>query len=206
MRSDRVAWFAAMWAALTVPLLALFALSVPAVHARKLTPLPAVQVGLDELGLPVAWYAAWWTGVLLAFAVVCFTAAGLIVARRPRERAAWFAALFLITLGAANAPNMEALVWQRPALEGAATLAFQLLVTCLVLFLFTFPDGRFQPGWSRAVVVAVVTGLRCSGPCCSRSSAASPPRSTATGRSPHRSSASRRGGSRSGWPSRWGHS
>ena len=154
-----MAWLAVAWGALTVPLLALFALSVPAVHARKLEPLPAVQVGLDQLGLPVTWYAAWWSAVLLAFAAVCFAAAGLIVARRPQERAAWFAALFLVALGAANAPNMEALVWQRPALEGAATGAFQLFLGCLVLFLFTFPDGRFRPRWSWAVVVAAVAGL-----------------------------------------------
>ena len=158
-RGDRVAWLAAAWAALTVPLVGLFALSVPAVHARRLTPTPAVQAGLDQLGLPVSWYAAWWSAVLLAFGTVCFAVAALIVARRPRERVAWFAALFLVTLGAANAPSMEALVWQRPALEAAATVAFQLLLGCLVLFLFTFPDGRFHPRWSWIVVPLTVAGL-----------------------------------------------
>ncbi|MDQ3610075.1 MAG: GAF domain-containing sensor histidine kinase [Actinomycetota bacterium] len=159
MRDGRVAWLATAWAVLAVPLLGLFALSVPAVYARKLTPSPTVQAGLDQLGLPVSWYAAWWSTVLLAFAAVCFGVAALIVAHRPRERAAWFAALFLVSLGAANAPNMEALVWQRPALEGAATMAFQLLLACLVLFLFTFPDGRFRPRWSWLVVAGAVTGL-----------------------------------------------
>ncbi len=158
MRDERVAWLAVGWAVLTVPLLGLFALSVPAVYARKLEPTPAVRVGLEQLGLSVTWYAAWWSTVLLTFAVVCFAVAALIVARRPRERAAWFAALFLVTLGAANAPSMEALVWQRPDLEGAATLAFQLLLACL-LFLFTFPDGRFQPRWSWLVVAGALAAL-----------------------------------------------
>ena len=159
MRDDRVAWLATAWAVPAVPLLGLFALSVPAVYDRKLAPSPAVQVGLNELGLSVTWYAAWWSTVLLAFAVVCFGVATLIVARRPRERAAWFAALFLVSLGAANAPNMEALVWQRPALEGAATVAFQWFLACLMLFLFTFPDGHFRPRRSWLVVAGAVTGL-----------------------------------------------
>lgn len=85
MRDDRTVWLAVLWAGLTAPLLGLFALSVPAVHARKSAPLPAVQVGLDELGLPVSWYAGWWSTVLVTFAVVCFAVAALIVARRPRE-------------------------------------------------------------------------------------------------------------------------
>lgn len=159
MRDDRWAWLAAAWAVLAVPLLGLFALSVPAVYASKLDPTPAVRVGLEQLGLSVTWYASWWSTILLAFGAVCFGVATLIVARRPREWAAWFAALFLITLGAANAPNMEALVRQRPDLESAATVAFQLLLTCLLLFLFTFPDGRFQPRWSWVPLVGAMAGL-----------------------------------------------
>lgn len=159
MRGYRIAWLGALWAAMTIPLLALFALSVPAVYARKLEPLPQVAVGLDQMGVPYTWYATWWSLVLLAFAAVCVGVATLIVWRRPREKVAWFVALFLVSLGTANAPNMEALVWQRPALEPAATAAFQLFLACLVLFLFTFPDGRFRPRWSWAVVAVAVVGL-----------------------------------------------
>jgi signal transduction histidine kinase len=148
-----------LWAALSLPLVLLFTLSVPAVHERRLSPSPAVRVGLSELDLTVGAYATWWTAVLVLFAVVCFAVAALIVARRPQERAAWFASLFLVTLGGVNAPNMEALVWQRPDLEPAATAAFQLMLACLVLFLFTFPDGRFVPRWSWAVVAVSVAGL-----------------------------------------------
>ena len=159
MRGYRIAGLVAVGAAVTISLLALFALSVPAVYARKLDPLPQVAVGLDRMGVPVTWYATWWSLVLLAFAAVCVGIAALIVWRRPRETVAWFVALFLISLGTVNAPNMEALVWQRPALEPAATAAFQLFLACLVLFLFTFPDGRFRPRWSGAVVAVAVVGL-----------------------------------------------
>ncbi|HUH06216.1 MAG TPA: histidine kinase [Egibacteraceae bacterium] len=154
-----MAWLATVWLAVTLPLLVLFALSVPAVYARKQTPLPAVRAGLDQLGIPVNWYATWWSVTLLVFATVCVGVATLIVWRRPGETVGWFVALFLVALGTANAPNMEALVWQRPALEPWARAAFQILLACLVLFLFTFPDGRFRPRWSWAVVAVAVVGL-----------------------------------------------
>ena len=169
VRRDRTVLLLAAWGALVTPLLALFALSVPALHARRLDPPPAVRVGLEELGLPVAGYAAWWSAVLLAFAGVCLGVAALIVVRRPRERAAWTSALLLVALGTANAPSMEALVWHRPALEPAATAAFQLLLACLLLFLCTFPDGRFCPRWSWAAVAAAALGLAAA-----RGSVASP--------------------------------
>ena len=159
MQGDRFRWLTVAWCAATLPLVGLFLLSLPAVHARKQTPLPAVRTGLDELGLSVSTYALWWSGVLLAFGLVCFAVAALIVARRPHDRAAWFGALFLVALGAANGPNTEALAWQRPELAGAATVAFQFFLACLVLFLFTFPDGRFHPRWTRAVVAAEVALL-----------------------------------------------
>jgi signal transduction histidine kinase len=159
VRRDRTVLALVGWLALSLPLLALFALSVPALHARKLDPPTEVRVGLDELGLPVTAYATWWSAVLLAFAAVCAGVAALVVARRPREPAAWSTALLLVALGAANAPSMEALVWQRPALAPVATAAFQLLLVSLLLFLFTFPDGRFVPRWSWPAVVVAAAGL-----------------------------------------------
>lgn len=163
MRGYRLVLVSALWTALTVPVLGLFVASVPALHARQRTPPPAVRAGLDRLGLPVPVYAGYWSVVLIAFAVLCFAVAGMIVWRRPREPMAWFTALFVIVLGAANAPSMEALVSQRPALTGAATAAFGLLLGCLIVFLFTFPDGRFVPrfAWLPAgVVIAVLLAVR----------------------------------------------
>ena len=163
MRGYRLVLVSALWTALTVPVLGLFVASVPALHARQRTPPPAVRVDLDRLGLPVPVYAGYWSVVLIAFAVLCFAVAGMIVWRRPREPMAWFTALFVIVLGAANAPSMEALVSQRPALTGAATAAFGLLLGCLIVLLFTFPDGRFVPrfAWLPAgVVIAVLLAVR----------------------------------------------
>lgn len=159
LQGNRLALVGGLFAAVTVPLLGLFALSVPAIYARKLDPLPHVTVGLGELGIPVGAYATGWTLILVAFALACVATAGLIVWRRPREPVAWSVALLLVCLGTVNAPAVEALVWQRPALEPAGTLGFQLLLASLVLFLFTFPDGRFHPRWSWVLVAVAVPGL-----------------------------------------------
>jgi signal transduction histidine kinase len=145
-----------LWTALTIFVLGLFVASVPALYVRQLTPTPAVRAGLDQLGGPVGLYAGYWSAVLVAFAVLCVTVGGVIVWRRPRDGMAWFVALFLIVLGAANAPSIEALVWYRPAMAGAATAAFFLLWSCLILFLFLFPDGRLVPRWAWLPATAAI--------------------------------------------------
>jgi signal transduction histidine kinase len=151
-----------LWTALTIFVLGLFVASVPALYARQLTPTPVVRAGLDQLGVPVGLYAGYWSAVLVGFAALCVTVGGVIVWRRPRDGMAWFVALFLIVLGVANAPSMEALVWYRSAMAGAATAAFFLLWSCLILFLFLFPDGRLVPGWAwlpaTAAIAAAVVG------------------------------------------------
>jgi signal transduction histidine kinase len=136
-----------LWIGLTILVLGLFGGAVPALYARQLTPTAAVAAGLDRLGVPVGLYAGYWSAVVIGFAALCVAVGGVIVWRRPRDGMAWFVALFLILLGTANAPMMEALAWYRPALAGAATVAAWLLWSCLVLFLFLFPDGRLVPRW-----------------------------------------------------------
>jgi signal transduction histidine kinase len=147
LRGYRLVAVRTLWTGLTIFVLGLFVASVPALYARHLTPAPAVRVGLDRLGVPVGLYAGYWSAVLLGFVVLCLAVGAVIAWRRPRDGMAWFVALFLIVLGTANAPTMEALAWYRPALAGAATAASWLLWSCLVLFLFVFPDGRLVPRW-----------------------------------------------------------
>jgi signal transduction histidine kinase len=147
LRGYRLVAVRTLWAGLTVLLVGLFVAAVPALYARHLTPTPAVAAGLDQLGVPVGLYAGYWSAVLIGFAALCFAVGGVIAWRRPRDGMAWFVAFFLIVLGTANAPTMEALAWYRPALAGAATAASLLLWSCLVLVLFLFPDGRLVPRW-----------------------------------------------------------
>ena len=80
--------------------------------------------------------------------------------RRPDDRLAWFTALTLLTFGAFGVHGMEKInevlaqfhpLWRVPvytlAVLGAASVT---------LFDFTFPDGRFVPGWPRWPVLGLI--------------------------------------------------
>ncbi len=147
----RVAWAASV--ALT---LGLFVAAVPALYLRNSSPAEAVRAGLEQLGLPVGFYPAYITGLLVFEAVVCFTLAAVMVRRRSDDGMVLLVSLFLVMLGAANDPIMQALLDVYPALKLPARLSNFVLQAAFTLFLFTFPDGRFVPRWSRALVPALI--------------------------------------------------
>ncbi|HYO00197.1 MAG TPA: hypothetical protein VEU28_11025, partial [Actinomycetota bacterium] len=150
----RVAWFA------TVAVLgALFAAALPALYLHKLTPSPAVQTGIDQLGLSESVYAAYWTVAMAAFATLCLSVGISIVARKPAEPIAWFVSLFLIALGSANAPFSEAIAARWPQLAFAATFGFFVLIGTFVALLFVFPKGRPVPSWTGPVALVLVCAV-----------------------------------------------
>ncbi len=114
----RVAWAASV--ALT---LGLFVAAVPALYLRNSSPAEAVRAGLEQLGLPVGFYPAYITGLLVFEAVVCFTLAAVMVRRRSDDGMVLLVSLFLVMLGAANDPIMQALLDVYPALNLPARLS-----------------------------------------------------------------------------------
>jgi hypothetical protein len=67
--------------------------------------------------------------------------------------------VFLALIGAANPPNLFALVNLDPNLQLVARLAQVLLAASVILVLFLFPDGRFVPTWTRPAVLVGLVGL-----------------------------------------------
>ncbi len=137
------------WVAAVVLALGLFAVAITALYAQRSAPPEAVRAGLDQLGLSVGFYAAYWSAVLVVFAVACLTVAAVIAWRKPGDGMALLVSLFLVLLGVANAPNMQALMETYPALAFPAQCLLFLTYACLFLFLCLFPDGRFVPRWTR---------------------------------------------------------
>ena len=96
---------------------------------------------------------------LRTVSAVVFLAVGAIIAwRRPTDRVALLVALALVTGStAATAPALAdaSQPW------GVVRDLFEVLpLSCLVVFLFVFPDGRFLPRWSWLLaVVFVATSL-----------------------------------------------
>jgi len=69
----RIAWVTAV-----VLALGLFAVAIAALYVQRSAPPEAVRAGLEQLGLSVGFYAAYWSAVLVVFAVACFTVAVVI--------------------------------------------------------------------------------------------------------------------------------
>ena len=144
-----------------LPLLAasavgLFVAAAPPLYAARSTPPEAVRAGLGQLGLSAGFYAAYYTLVQVAFALVCLGIAAVVAWHRRDEGMALFTSLLLVLLGTTNHPNMRALVEHHPSLAVPATLGVSLAFAASILFLFLFPDGRFVP---RGLLAPVGVGI-----------------------------------------------
>jgi len=137
------------WIVIVVLALGLFAVSITALYAQRSAPPEPLRAGLVQLGLPIGLYAAYWSAVMVVFAVACIAVAAVIAWRKPDDGMALLVSLFLVLLGVANAPNMQALMEVYPALGFPAQCLLFLTYACLLLFLCLFPNGLFVPRWTR---------------------------------------------------------
>jgi signal transduction histidine kinase len=148
-----------VWVILLGFVVALFVAAVPAVYLHLSTPPQTVADSLAGSGFTLGGYAAYMTGLQVLIGLGCLGAAVAIAWRRPRDAFVRLTTVFLALIGAANPPNLTALVDFNPNLEPLARLAQVLLLISLILFLFLFPDGLFKPAWARVAVLVDLVGL-----------------------------------------------
>src|SRR5919199_1431696 len=157
-----------LWLAAGALALGIFVASLPVRWAQLTTPcLPGTgcapwQLSPDDwralagLGLSPRGYAASVLGLVVTGAAISATIGALIFWRRSGELPALFVSLTLVVYGTQS--NTDALLAARPDWAFAIRALGALAWSCLWLFLFTFPDGRFVPGWTRApAAIAVAT-------------------------------------------------
>jgi hypothetical protein len=111
--------------------------------------------GLRETGISLGDYAAFSVGVEILCKLVWISIATLLFVFRSRDRMALLVSFFLLTFGTATllTNGTDALAAAHPAWW---VVARGLQVTgevFSVLFLLTFPDGRFVPRWTPVVAV-----------------------------------------------------
>ena len=117
---------------------------------------PAAALGgLRDAGISLGEYATFTVGVEILCKVVWISVATLLFVFRSHDRMALLVSFFLLTFGTAAllTNGTEALAAAHPAWW---VVARGLQVTgevFSVLFLFTFPDGRFVPRWTPIVAV-----------------------------------------------------
>jgi hypothetical protein len=180
----RVAWVAV--AALTV---AVLVASAPILFERfssvcldaaracaERSEIPAASLGtLRAAGISLGAYAAVTVGVEIFCKLVWLSVGALVFVYRSHDRMALLVSFFLVTFGTATllTNGTEALAAAHPAWWVVARGLQVLGEVSVVLFLLTFPDGRFVPRWSPIIAVTflvfqipedLVPGFYASGP------------------------------------------
>src|SRR5215207_10022328 len=113
---------------------------------------PEGLAALSDLGLTPALYAGITVAMDVVFAAAYTFVGVLIFWRRSDDRVAVFASLALLIFGTATFGfTMAALATQHPAFQGPVALLHFVGAAFFGLFLYTFPDGRFVPRWTRWV-------------------------------------------------------
>jgi hypothetical protein len=153
------------WLAVALPTIGLFLIGVPVYFAYLLTPCPVAactngQLALDTLralhtfGLSVGFYAAYTVALDLVVAAGYGAVALLLFWRKSDDRMALFAALTLLTFGAATfTSSMQMLAEVYPVWRLPVQVVGFIGDASMLPFLYLFPDGRFVPRWSRWLVV-----------------------------------------------------
>ena len=153
------------WLAVALPTIGLFLAGVPVYFAYLLTPCPVAactngQLALDTLralhilGLSVGFYAAYTVALDLVVAAGYSAVALLLFWRKSDDRMALFAALTLLTFGAATfTSSMQTLAEVYPVWSLPVRVVGFIGDVSMLTFLYLFPDGRFVPRWSRWLAV-----------------------------------------------------
>ncbi len=167
LRGRQLVGARAAWVVVAGLVVALFGASLPAGFAHLRTvctegPCDGPQLSaagaraIEAVGLSVDAFAAYSTAVMVVFAAGYFALAALIFRRKSDEPLALLASLMLVTFGAAFPPALEALGASNPAWRWPSALVGSLGICLFFLFFCLFPDGRFVPTWTRALVPATV--------------------------------------------------
>jgi signal transduction histidine kinase len=114
---------------------------------------------LAQLGLSVDFYAGYHVALGIVLVAACLALATLICVRKSDEPIALFVALTLVLLGTTFwGPSTEPETLH-PVLSALNRFLGSLLDTCILLFFFLFPDGRFVPRWTRWLGVLLIVWL-----------------------------------------------
>ena len=134
----------AAWVALVVTVLALFVTGIPASYRTARVLRPETVAGLQHLGVPTGFPAAYLTILdtvtMLGFAGI----AVLVFARRSDD---WIAMLMALTL------VLTAMLYTAPAFEAPAPVPLVAMLCalgeiCQLAVIYLFPSGRFVPAGS----------------------------------------------------------
>jgi hypothetical protein len=157
------------WVVIVLLTLGVFVAGVPLYfHQLRVVCLDAVRVCLSErrlgpeeaqalerLGLSLDLYAAYQTA-LEAFYTVVYVAVAALIFRRVPTRMGLLVSLSLALMAPITFSQVsDALPAAHPALSWLVDALGGLALFCFLTLFYLFPDGRFVPGWTRLMPLAV---------------------------------------------------
>ena len=150
-----------VWVTVALLTVSVFVLSIPSEFARLRSPctdtvscswlirLTAENVReLNNLGLSVDLFAAYFISLEAAFTVVPIAVGAIIFWRRPDDRMAFLVSLVLLMYWAGITFPYHLLELPRGWEVSSAVVAL-VGVGSILLFMYIFPDGHFVPRWAR---------------------------------------------------------
>ncbi len=146
----------AFWLAVTIAGLAAFLAALPGLINQVDQPEPAIQAGLERLGISTGLYAAVYLGLGILFVLGFVTVAGIIYARKTDDWMALFVAFFLVAFGIST-PLISQPSTSQPAIVGLfANLLNNFGWIALNGLFYLFPDWRFTPRWTWIPLVVLI--------------------------------------------------
>ena len=116
---------------------------------------PAEMSALGDLGVSADAYIAYVLALDFVVALGFCAVGAIIFWRKSRERGALFVSFALMVFGLTWPDTFDSALYH-PLWGGVARFLIQFGLSCLFVFFFVFPDGRFVPRWSRWVVPLVL--------------------------------------------------
>jgi signal transduction histidine kinase len=145
-----------IWVVVTILAVGLFLAATPAYVSRLNSPDAAIRAALARYGIDVGIYALFQVGADVIVALAFCAVGALVFWRKSDERLALFVAFMLVSFGTQH--NTDALAAALPAWSLVIAFLGSVAWAALGLFLYTFPDGRFIPGWTSPLVAVWVLG------------------------------------------------
>ena len=159
LHGRRLAAARAAWVAVALLAVGLFIAGLPNAYDETVTVceadcgeyrlLPEDAKALRDLGLSESFYAGFFTGFLLVFALSFTLVGGLIFWRRSNDWVVMLVSVALVSFGTAWTDVPYSLVTANPEWRFAPTFVSAVGFTTLFLLFYLFPDGRFVPRWTR---------------------------------------------------------
>ncbi|MEM7114714.1 MAG: histidine kinase [Chloroflexota bacterium] len=152
-QQQQAAIYRTVWFVVTTAVLVLITIATPLRYRMLQSDIYNYGEGLNALGLSLDFFAAYFVSWELVVIVVSMLVAGLIVWKRADD---WFAMLVALGLSLFGLvpPLIDGLRFAN-SLWAVPISALRLLIMGMLMAIFClFPNGRFQPNWTRWLLVA----------------------------------------------------